>query len=105
MVWWIWASWAQRLGHKDLRQRAFQSMDVATKEVSVNMMLNVAKIAEFWSKLTGKAPITTYKNTLFVTKHFYVDASKAVEELGLPQTPIETAVADSVQWFRDNGYG
>ncbi len=79
--------------------------DVATKEVSVNMMLNVAKIAEFWSKLTGKAPITTYKNTLFVTKHFYVDASKAVEELGLPQTPIETAVADSVQWFRDNGYG
>jgi len=24
--------------------------------------------------------------------------------LGLPQTPIETAITDSVKWFRDNGY-
>jgi dihydroflavonol-4-reductase len=78
--------------------------DVATKEVSVGVMLRVAKVVEFISKLTGKAPMTTYKNTLFVTKHCYVDPGKAIEELGLPQTPIETAVADSVQWFRDNGY-
>lgn len=79
--------------------------DVATKEVSVKVMLRVAKIVEFLSKITGKAPMTTYKNTLFVTKHCYVDPGKAIEELGLPQTPIETAVADSVQWFRENGYG
>ena len=78
--------------------------DVATKEVSVDMMLKVAKVAEFWSKITGKAPMTTYKNTLFVTKHCYVDPSKAVEELGMPQTPIETAVKDAVEWFRANGY-
>lgn len=79
--------------------------DVATKEVSVKIMLTVAKVVEFLSKITGKAPMTTYKNTLFVTKYCYVDPSKAIEELGLPQTPIETAVADSVQWFRENGYG
>ena len=24
--------------------------------------------------------------------------------LGLPQTPIETAIKDSVNWFRPNGY-
>lgn len=78
--------------------------DVATKEVPVKTMLMVAKVAEFLSKITGKAPMTTYKNTLFVTKHCYVDPSKAVTELGLPQTPIETAVADSVKWFRENGY-
>ncbi|MEH6589841.1 MAG: SDR family oxidoreductase [Halioglobus sp.] len=79
--------------------------DVATQEVSVKLMLRVAKLAEFWSKITGKAPMTTYKNTLFVTQHCYVDPSKAIEELGMPQTPIETAVADSVKWFRENGYG
>jgi dihydroflavonol-4-reductase len=78
---------------------------VATKEVSVKLMLGVAKLVEFLSKITGKAPMTTYKNTLFVTQYCYVDPSKAIEELGLPQTPIETAVADSVQWFRENGYG
>ena len=78
--------------------------DVATREVSVKTMLRVAKFVEMLSRVTGRAPMTTYKNTLYVTQHGYVDPAKAVRELGLPQTPIETAVTDSVQWFRDNGY-
>ena len=78
--------------------------DVAKNEVSGQTMLRVAKMAELWSKLTGRPPITTYKNTLYILQHGYVDPIRAVQELGLPQTPIETAVADSVQWFRENGY-
>lgn len=79
--------------------------DVAKNEVSGKIMLRVAKLAELWSKITGKAPVTTYKNTLYILQKGYVDPSKAIEELGLPQTPIETAVRDSVAWFRENGYG
>jgi dihydroflavonol-4-reductase len=79
--------------------------DVASRQVSRRTMLTVARLAEMWSKVTGKAPITTYKNTLFALQHCYVDPRKAVEELGMPQTPIETAVADAVKWFRENGYG
>jgi dihydroflavonol-4-reductase len=78
--------------------------DVASREVSAKVMLTVSRIAEFISKITGKAPITTYKNTLFALQHCYVDPTKAIEELGLPQTPIETAITDSVAWFRENGY-
>jgi dihydroflavonol-4-reductase len=78
--------------------------NVASKEVAGSTMLRVAKVAELWSKLTGTAPMTTYKNTRYVLQHGYVDPAKAVEELGIPQTPIETAVSDSVQWFRDNDY-
>ncbi|MFT6287807.1 MAG: dihydroflavonol-4-reductase [Halieaceae bacterium] len=78
--------------------------NVATTEVSAATMLRVAKVVEFWSKLTGRAPMTTYKNTMYVVQHGYVDPTKAIEELGLPQTPIETAVRDSVAWFRENGY-
>ena len=78
--------------------------NVAQTEVSGNVMLRVAKFAEMWSKISGRAPITTYKNTRYVLQHGYVDPAKAVQELGLPQTPIETAVTDSVKWFRDNGY-
>ena len=77
---------------------------VATREVSGKVMLRVAKMAELWSKITGKAPVTTYKNTMYVLQHGYVDPSKAIAELGLPQTPIETAVKDSIAWFRENGY-
>ena len=78
--------------------------NVASSEVSAKVMLRVARLMEFWSKITGKAPMTTYKNTLFALQHPYVDPAKAVTELGLPQTPIETAITDSVQWFRDHGY-
>lgn len=78
--------------------------NVAKNEVSGKVMLRVAKLAELWSKITGKAPVTTYKNTLYILQHCYVDPTKAIEELGMPQTPIETAVRDSVEWFRANGY-
>jgi len=27
-----------------------------------------------------------------------------VRELGLPQTPVEEALARAVAWFRENGY-
>lgn len=77
---------------------------VAKNEVAGSTMLRVAKAVEFISKITGRAPMTTYKNTKYVLQHGYVDPSKAIEELGLPQTPIETAVRDSVEWFRSNGY-
>jgi dihydroflavonol-4-reductase len=77
---------------------------VAGREVSGSTMLRVARLMELWTGLTGRAPMTTVKNTRFALQHPYVDASKAVQELGLPQTPIETAVADSAQWFREHGY-
>jgi dihydroflavonol-4-reductase len=78
--------------------------DVAKTEVSGKMMMGVAHVVEAISKVTGRAPMTTVKNTRYVLQHGYVDPSKAIEELGLPQTPIETAVTDAVKWFRDNNY-
>jgi len=35
-------------------------------------------------------------------KHMYFSAQKAVRELGLPQTPVEHALARAVDWFRAN---
>jgi dihydroflavonol-4-reductase len=37
-------------------------------------------------------------------KKMFVDASKAVSELGLPQTPPRVALEKSVKWFRSHGY-
>jgi dihydroflavonol-4-reductase len=34
----------------------------------------------------------------------FVDAGKAVRELGLPQSPIEDALARAVAWFVAHGY-
>ncbi len=35
-------------------------------------------------------------------RHF--DCTKAITELGLPQTPVELALEKAVRWFRQNGY-
>ena len=32
------------------------------------------------------------------------DSSKAIKGLGLPQTPLEDAIADAWAWFKENGY-
>jgi dihydroflavonol-4-reductase len=37
-------------------------------------------------------------------KRMYFSSEKAIRELGLPQTPAETALADAVTWFTERGY-
>lgn len=36
--------------------------------------------------------------------HWKYDSSKAVRELGFPQTPIEETLEQTVKWFKENGY-
>jgi len=36
--------------------------------------------------------------------YWYFDSSKAVRELGFPQTPVEESLKKTIKWFRDNGY-
>ncbi|MBP2670719.1 MAG: hopanoid-associated sugar epimerase, partial [candidate division NC10 bacterium] len=38
------------------------------------------------------------------SKRMFFDPGKAVRELGMPQSPVENALARAVQWFRSNGY-
>ena len=37
-------------------------------------------------------------------KRMYFSAQKAVAQLGLPQTPVEQALRDAVDWFVGHGY-
>ena len=40
-----------------------------------------------------------------ITRHpMYVSSQKAVAELGMPQSPVETALEKAVRWFTDHGY-
>ena len=34
----------------------------------------------------------------------FFSAAKAVRELGLPQTPVDVALYDAVEWFVAHGY-
>lgn len=52
----------------------------------------------------GKVPSVPIDGVRMAKHHMYYDASKAVRDLGLPQTPISTALTDAVNWFVSNGY-
>lgn len=95
------------LSQKDLAQltgRIANIPDVATKKVPPGVMKLAARLMETWANISGRPPLTTYKTSMFAMQNVFVDPGKAIEELGLPQTPIETAIEDAVKWFRDNGY-
>jgi dihydroflavonol-4-reductase len=34
----------------------------------------------------------------------WYDCSKAINELGLPQTPVDMAIRKALNWFEENGY-
>lgn len=52
----------------------------------------------------GKSPSIPLDGVRMSLQPMYYDASKAVRELGLPQTLIETALTDAVNWFVSEGY-
>lgn len=54
--------------------------------------------------VTGKTPEITYEMARSSCLGSYYSPTKAVRELGLPQTPVETAIEDAYRWLRDNGY-
>lgn len=49
------------------------------------------------------APTLHYPLAVLSCEHHYYSASKAVEELQLPQTPIEQGIEECYQWFVENG--
>jgi dihydroflavonol-4-reductase len=59
---------------------------------------------QFISGFTKKPPVLIPATVRMGSKYMYYDCSKAVRELGMPQTPVKTAVEKAVNWYRENGY-
>jgi dihydroflavonol-4-reductase len=51
------------------------------------------------ARLTGRAPQVPLTAVRMAKKRMHFSAARAVRELGLPQTPIEQALAEAVAWF------
>jgi dihydroflavonol-4-reductase len=54
--------------------------------------------------LTRRPPRVPLTAVRMARKRMHFSAAKAVSELGLPQTPVEQALADAVDWFVERGY-
>lgn len=56
------------------------------------------------AEITRKPPVTTAAWVRVGSEYSFWDCSKAVEELGMPQTPILESIQGAVDWFKENGY-
>jgi dihydroflavonol-4-reductase len=66
--------------------------------------LGVAWIDEQVLARLGKKPSVPLDGVRMSQQLMFYDASKAKQELGLPQTPVRTALEESANWFIEHGY-
>jgi dihydroflavonol-4-reductase len=53
--------------------------------------------------LCRRPPLVTGQQIRMGGRTFFADSSKAIRELGLPQTPFRQAAADAFAWYREHG--
>ena len=63
----------------------------------------VALANEGVARATGRPPRVPLTGVRMARKHMYFSAEKAVRELGLPQTPVEQALHEAIEWFVVHG--
>jgi dihydroflavonol-4-reductase len=62
--------------------------------------LAVAALEELVFARFGRQPRVTLDGVRMAKEQMFYNPSKAVRELGLPQSPLQQALADAVAWFR-----
>jgi dihydroflavonol-4-reductase len=67
-------------------------------------VLPVAHAAEAWARITGVSPNITVDGVKLARHRMYFSSQRAEAELGWHARPAREALADAIQWFRDNGY-
>ncbi|UJR84822.1 NAD-dependent epimerase/dehydratase family protein [Sandaracinus amylolyticus] len=100
------------LGHRDLSlaQLAAIALEATGRRAPiVEIPWRAARVAghamsALADRVTHRAPPITTEAIAIAELGLAADASKAVRELGLPQTPIERALGDALAWFDREGY-
>jgi dihydroflavonol-4-reductase len=66
--------------------------------------LAIAGVLEGVSRITGREPLASRTAVRMAAKRMFFEPTKAVRELGLPQTPVDLALREAVDWFWAHGY-
>ncbi len=99
------------LGTKNLMLRDI--FEILSRLTGVNMpsvklprelILPLAYMNLAFSWVTGIPPRIPLEGVKMAKYKMHYDCSKAIRELGIPQTPPEVALEKAVRWFRDHHY-
>ncbi len=96
----------QDLSLKQLLEQLAQITNLPAPQTSIPawIPLTVAWVDEKILAPLGKTPTVPIDGVRMARQPMYYDASKAIRELGLPQSPLNVALKDAVDWFVSNGY-
>ncbi len=73
-------------------------------KIPPDLMRLAGRVGSGVAALSGKAPALSYEMAMGSCTGSYYNPAKAVRELSLAQTPIETAIEEAYRWLKDNGY-
>jgi dihydroflavonol-4-reductase len=95
----------QNLSLKELLEQMadLTGLKAPQRNVPSWLPLTVAWIDEQILAPLGKTPAIPLDGVRMASQFMYYDASKAVRELGLPQSSIAIALKDSIDWFISQG--
>lgn len=91
---------------QDILQALAQVSGLAAPRIRLpyGIALTAGYLSEALSRVTHKPPRVPLSGVRMARHPMYFSAQKAIRELGLPQSPIEQAVQQAVQWYRDHDY-
>lgn len=100
------------LGHENLRLSEIfgllsrlSGVPAPRARLPYTPVLLMSYVNEFWAThISQRPPRMPLAAVKMARKYMFFDSSKAVRELGLPQTPVIEALAEAVAWFRERGY-
>jgi dihydroflavonol-4-reductase len=99
------------LGHQNLTLQDFLSqlaevtgLPAPRLKIPHWIPLGAAWVDEMVLPQFGKVPTLALDGVRMSQQKMYYDAEKAVQELGLPQTDLRSALSSAVDWFRSNRY-
>jgi len=67
------------------------------------LILPFAHVAEGVARITGKEPFATVDGLRMARKRMFFSSARAEAELGYRARPAGQAIAEAVEWFRDQG--
>ncbi|MBN1498141.1 MAG: NAD-dependent epimerase/dehydratase family protein [Spirochaetes bacterium] len=73
-------------------------------KIPYHLAVALGYMFELGAFFTKKPPVVTASEVRIGKLQEWYDCSRAVKELGLPQTPIRTAIEKALNWFREHGY-
>lgn len=94
------------LGYKEAFELIAKTINAKapTRKLSSFAVVAYGTLNSFFAKLFNYYPAVTKELATISTENHFYSVEKARKELHLPQTPLDVAIQECYDWFKENGY-